>query len=113
MAPPRFSHKKIACEDFDRELERQGLTRKAFARIWCQNLVTVNRWGRSGADGKLQDIPTWVPIALTLMTLPEAKGTARMAAAAMIEEDRLHPELGAFPYQKLRQMPADIDEEEA
>lgn len=108
MAPPRFKHKKITGEVFDAELERQGLTRKAFARILCQNLVTVNRWGRDG-----QDIPTWVPIVLTLLTLPEAKGTVRMAAAAMIEEDRLHPELGAFPYQKLRQMPDDVDEEEA
>ncbi|MGR4927307.1 hypothetical protein ACIPUD_10920 [Bradyrhizobium sp. CAR08] len=106
MAPPRFKHKKITNEEFEGELERQGLTRKAFARVFCQNLVTVNRWGRDG-----QDIPTWVPIALTLLTLPEAKGTARMAAAAMIEEDRHHPELGAFPYQKLRQMPADVDEE--
>jgi hypothetical protein len=52
-----------------------------------------------------------VPIALTLLTLPEVKGTARMAAAAMIELDRLHPELGPFPYQKLRQMPADVDAE--
>jgi hypothetical protein len=108
MSPPRFVHKKITGQDFDAELSRQGLTRKAFARVFCQNLVTVNRWGRDG-----QDIPTWVPIALTLLTLPNAHGTARMAAAAMIAEDRLHPELGAFPYQKLRQMPADVDREDA
>lgn len=107
MSPPRFVHKKISGSDFDGELERQGLSRKSFARIWCQNLVTVNRWGVNG-----QDIPTWVPIALTLMTLPNAPGTARMAAAAMIETDRLHPELGPFPYQKLRQMPADGDIED-
>lgn len=107
MAPPRFAHRKISGQDLDAELSKQGLTRKSFARVWCQNLVTVNRWGRDG-----QDVPTWVPIALTLMTLPGAHGTARMAAAAMIEQDRLHPELGSFPYQKLRQMPADADLEE-
>jgi hypothetical protein len=107
MAPPRFVHRKISGSDLDSELSRQGLTRPAFARIWCQNLVTVNRWGRDG-----QDVPTWVPIALTLMTLPNAAGTARMAAAAMIEEDCWHPELGKFPYQKLRQMPDDSDQDE-
>ena len=104
MAPPRFVHKKITGSDFDTELSKQGLSRPAFARIWCQNLVTVNRWGRDG-----QDIPTWVPIALTLMTLPQAMGTARMAAATMIEQDRRHPDLGPFPYLKLRQMPDDSD----
>lgn len=35
-----------------------------------------------------------------------------MAAAAMIQQDRLHPELGEFPYQKLRQMPSDSDLED-
>ena len=112
MAPPRFRHKRITGREFNAELTRQGLTRPAFARIFCQNIQTVNRWGHPGQDGKIQDIPTWVPIALTLLTLPEAKGIARMAAAAMIEEDLWHPELGAFPYQKLRQMPADVDDDE-
>ncbi|WP_027578456.1 hypothetical protein [Bradyrhizobium sp. Ai1a-2] len=111
MAPPRFIHRKISGADFDTELARQGLTRKSFARVFCQNLVTVNRWGRE-KDGQVQDIPTWVPIALTLLTVPNALGTARMAAAAMIQADRLHPELGEFPYQKLRQMPADADVED-
>jgi hypothetical protein len=108
MAPPRFKHKKITADEFTAELSRQGMTVSSFARIWCQNLSTVKRWANEG-----NDIPTWVPIALTMMTLPQAHGTARMAAAAMIEEDRLHPELGAFPYQKLRQMPEDVDREDA
>lgn len=107
MAPPRFVHKKISSDQFKTELERQGLTVPAFARIWCQNLATVKRWANEG-----NDIPTWVPIALTMMTLPGAHGTARTAAAAMIEQDRLHPELGSFPYQKLRQMPADAEAED-
>ena len=106
MSPPRFKHKKISGIELDSELTRLGLTRKSFCRIFCQNIVTVNRWGRDG-DG----VPGWVPIALTLLTLPNALGTARMAAAAMIEEDRLRPELGPFPYQKLRALP-DADEED-
>lgn len=108
MSPPRFKHKKISAQEFNAELTRQGLTRPAFARIWCQNLITVNRWGHDG-----QDIPTWVPIALTLMTLPKAHGIARMSAAAMIETDRLHPELGEFPYLKYRKLPTDADREDA
>jgi hypothetical protein len=106
MSPPRFVHKRITGSDLDSELTRYGMTRKTFARIFCQNLVTVNRWGRNG-----QDVPTWVPIALTMLTLPNAIGTVRMAAAAMIEQDRLRPELGAFPYQKLRTLPEDSEKD--
>lgn len=107
MAPPRFQHKQITGAEFDEELTRRGLTRRSFARVFCQNIVTVNRWGRDGVG-----VPGWVPIALTLLTLPNALGTARMAAAAMIELDRLRPELGPFPYQKLRALPADDEVEE-
>ncbi|MCW2195065.1 hypothetical protein AB7M45_007838 [Bradyrhizobium elkanii] len=107
MSPPRFVHRKISSDDFKAELAKQGMSVSAFARVWCQNLSTVRKWANGG-----NDIPTWVPIALTMMTLPNAHGTARMAAAAMIQQDRLHPELGEFPYQKLRQMPADDEIEE-
>ncbi|MCH2220205.1 MAG: hypothetical protein MK097_07770 [Dechloromonas sp.] len=108
MSPPRFVHRKISAEDFKAELARQNLSVGAFARIFCQNLSTVTRW----ANG-YQDIPTWVPIALTILTVPDAHRTARTAAAAMIVEDRLHPELGQYPYQKLRGLPEDVEAEEA
>lgn len=95
MSPPRFSHKRITADEFKAELDRQEITLRAFTRIWCQNLTTTTRW----ANGQ-QDIPTWVPIALTMMTLPKGIGTARMAAAHMIEADTLNPHLGPFPYMK-------------
>jgi hypothetical protein len=60
MSPPRFVHKKISAAQFNAELARQNLSLPAFTRIWCQNLTTTTRWG----NGQ-QDIPTWVPIALT------------------------------------------------
>ena len=104
MTAQRFVHKRITAAEFNAELARQGLSLPAFTRIWCQNLSTTTRW----ANGQ-NDIPTWVPIALTLMTLPGALGTARTAAAAMIEQDTLNPHLGAFPYQQARQMPEDED----
>jgi hypothetical protein len=107
MSPPRFTHKRITASDFNAELARQNLSLPAFTRIWCQNLTTTKRW----ANGQ-NDIPTWVPIALTMMTLPNAMGTARMAAAAMIETDTLNPQLGDFPYQRARQLPSDVDLEE-
>ena len=107
MSPPRFVHKRITASDFTAELKRQDISLPSFTRIWCQNLTTTTRW----ANGQ-QDIPTWVPIALTMMTLPNALGTARMAAAAMIEKDTLRPELGSFPYQRARQLPEDIEREE-
>jgi len=102
MSPPRFTHKRITASDFKAELDRQNLSLPAFTRIWCQNLSKTKRW----ANGQ-EDIPTWVPIALTLMTLPDAMRTARTAAAAMIERDTLNPHLGAFPYQRVREMPLD------
>jgi hypothetical protein len=104
MTAQRFVHKRISADEFKTELERQGLSLPAFTRIWCQNLATTTRW----ANGQ-NDIPTWVPIALTMMTLPDAMVTARTAAAAMIEQDTLNPHLGAFPYLKARQLPADED----
>jgi hypothetical protein len=107
MSPPRFVHKKITAEEFKTELDRQGLSVRSFTRIWCQNLTTTTRW----ANGQ-NDIPTWVPIALTMMTVPNAMATARTAAAAMIEQDTLNPHLGPFPYQKLRELPDDVDVEE-
>jgi cysteinyl-tRNA synthetase len=106
MSPPRFVHKKISAAQFNAELARQNLSLPAFTRIWCQNLTTTTRWG----NGQ-QDIPTWVPIALTLMSLDHGMGTARMAAADMIEEDRLRPELGKYPYKLRRANPGLTDDE--
>lgn len=105
MSPPRFVHKRISACEFNAELCRQNLSLPAFTRIWCQNLATTKRW----ANGE-NDIPTWVPIALTMMTLPGGMSTARTAAAAMIEQDTLNPQLGAFPYQQARQLPEYAEE---
>jgi hypothetical protein len=105
--PQRFIHKRINAAEFKAELQRQDISLRSFTRIWCQNLTTTTRW----ANGQ-NDVPTWVPIALTLMTLPGALGTARTAAAAMIEADTLRPELGPFPYQRARELPSDDDAED-
>lgn len=107
MSPPRFVHRKITAEQFLDELEHHDITPATFARIWCQNLAQVKRW----ANGA-QDIPSWVPIALTAMRADGAMGLIRTAAAAMIEQDRLRPELGAFPYQAMRELPRDMEIEE-
>ncbi len=106
MSPPRFVHRKITATEFNQELANQNLSLGAFTRIWCQNLTTTTRW----ANGQ-NDIPTWVPIALTLMRVPGAMSSARAAAGAMIEEDTLNPQWGKFPYAKARMLPEDADEE--
>jgi hypothetical protein len=106
MTAQRFTHRRISATEFKHELEQQGISLRTFTRIWCQNLSTTMRW----ANGQ-NDIPTWMPIALTMMTVPNAMGAARTAAAAMIEKDTLNPHLGDFPYQRARQLPADEDEE--
>ncbi len=106
MTAQRFVHKRISADEFKAELERQGLSLPAFTRIWCQNLTTTRRW----ANGQ-KDIPTWVPIALTVMTMRHGQGYARMAAADMIETDTLYPELGKFPYKLRRANPGLTNEE--
>lgn len=102
MSPPRFVHRRITPEQFKAELDHHNISLAGFTRIWCQNLTRVSRW----STGQ-EDIPTWVPIALTAMRMEGAMRTLRDGAAAMIEFDRMHPELGQFPYKKLRDMPED------
>lgn len=104
MSPPRFTHKRITADEFNAELARQNLVLPAFTRIWCQNLTTTTRW----ANGE-RDIPTWVPIALTVMGTRMGNIAARQAAAAMIEKDNLNPQWGDFPYLRAREMPEDDD----
>lgn len=107
MTAQRFTHRRISAEEFRHELELQNISLPTFTRIWCQNLSTTKRW----ANGQ-QDIPTWVPIALTLMRVPGAMVSARTAAGAMIEEDTLNPQWGKFPYAKARALPEDSGGEE-
>jgi hypothetical protein len=107
MTAPRFKHKRITGDEFRQELARQNIDPRTFTRLWCQNWLTVHRWLRGE-----KDIPTWVPIALTTMTLPNARETLRVAAAAMIEQDTARPDLGAFPYKALRDVPADFEQGE-
>ncbi len=102
MTAQRFTHRRISAAEFKHELEHQKISLPTFTRIWCQNLSTTKRW----ANGQ-HDIPTWVPIALTLMRVPGAMVSARTAAGAMIEEDTLNPQWGKFPYATSRSMPED------
>lgn len=102
MTAQRFKHRRISSAEFKHELEQQGVTLRTFTRIWCQNLSKTTRWANGQAD-----VPTWVPIALTLMRLPGAVVSARTAAGAMIEEDTLNPQWGKFPYARAVSMPED------
>ena len=102
---PRFVYRRLTSQEFNKALEEQGLPWQAFARIFGVNLNTVRKWVAG-----TEDVPRWVPTALTLLTLPNALGTARMAAAAFIEKDNRRPELGDFPYLKDRSLPADADQ---
>lgn len=110
MTAQRFVHRRLSAAEFRNELKAQDVSLRTFTRIWCQNLTTTTRW----ANGQ-NDIPTWVPIGLTLMTIPGAMGIARKAAAAMIEKDTFHPHLGDFPYLRARQEDVDAigDDEDA
>ncbi len=102
---PRFTYRRLTDKEFTLELARRNMTPGAFARIFGVNLNTANRW----ASGEL-DIPPWVPIALTLLSLEGGLGTARMAAAAFIAADNAYPERGDFPYLRERELPADVEQ---
>src|SRR4030081_3222992 len=101
--PARFTYRRLTAEEFNAELDRQGMTIPSFARIFGVNLKTAEKWAREG------DIPPWVPIAMTLLSPPGALGLARMAAADFIERDNLRLDLGPFPYKALRDLPADAE----
>lgn len=104
--PARFTYRRLTPLEFSTELGRQNMTIQTFARIFGVNLKTADKWGSIG------DIPPWVPIAMTLLTQDGALGLARMAAADFIERDNLRPDLGAFPYKALRDVPADFEQGE-
>ena len=101
--PARFTYRRLTAQEFNAELDRQGMSIPSFARIFGVNLKTAERWATSG------DIPPWVPITLTLMTPDGSLGLARMAAADFIERDNLRPERGDFPYRTARNLPADLE----
>lgn len=101
--PARFTYRRLTADEFIAELHRRDMSIPSFARIFGVRLETAERWAASG------DIPPWVPIALTLMSLEGGLGTARMAAATFIQTDNLRPELGAFPYQNRRELPPDLE----
>lgn len=102
--PARFTYRRLTAEEFNAELDRQQMSIPSFARIFGVNLKTVEKWAAVG------DIPPWVPIAMTLLSMEGALGLARMAAAEFIERDNLRPEIGAFPYKALREMPNDFEQ---
>src|SRR4030081_1873196 len=101
--PARFTYRRLTPEEFNAELDRQQMTIPSFARIFGVNLKTAEKWASAG------DIPPWVPIAMTLLSMEGALGLARLAAAEFIERDNLRPGLGDFPYKALREMPSDFE----
>lgn len=103
--PARFIYRRLTASELNAELGRQNIDILAFCRIFGVRAPTGKKW----VDGS-QDIPPWVPIALTLLALPGGLGTARMAAAEFIAADSLRPELGDFPYRSARELPADANQ---
>lgn len=104
MSPPRFSYRKLTAAEFKEELRQQNISIGAFARIFGLPLDKAKRY----ANGK-EVISNWIPVALTLLKLHGALGAAKLIASEMIEDDRLHPELGKFPFRTKRVLPDDFE----
>jgi hypothetical protein len=94
---PRFVWRRLSADEFKSELRDQGVSIGKFTRLWGQNIRRVKLW-TSGEE----DVPTWVPMALATMRVPGVRETLSEVVAQMIQQDREHPELGEYPYQKLR-----------
>jgi hypothetical protein len=92
---PRFTYRRITPGEFRAELRRAGIKHRTFARLTGADIRTVGRWLKGGPGN---DIPPWVPLVLTLLTLHGGMSRARLVAAQMIERDEMRPDLGAFPY---------------
>jgi hypothetical protein len=95
MSPPRFVHKRIFFKDLTDELSQQVLSIQEFGAIFGLPDWIVGAW-----NGK--DIPTWVPIALTLLLVSDAKQAALAATK--------HPYTGADFGAGLRQSNLTIPE---
>lgn len=94
---PRFVWRRLSASEFNSELRSQGVSIGKFTRLWGQNIRKVKQW----SNGE-EDIPTWVPMALATMRVPDVRETLSEVVAQLIQMDRDHPELGEYPYKKLR-----------
>jgi len=92
---PRFTYRRLTPGEFRAELRRADIKHRTFARLTGADIRTVGRWLKGGPGN---DIPPWVPLVLTLLTLHGGIARARLVARVMIERDEMRPDLGAFPY---------------
>ncbi len=97
----RFHYQKMTGREFSAALDRLGMKPKAFARVFGLNWSTVLRWVRPPDAPDALTVPTWVPVALTLLELPHALGRARQVAAERITRDGRTGE--AFPFLDLEE----------
>jgi hypothetical protein len=92
---PRFTYRRLTPDEFRAELRRADIKYRTFSRLTGADIRTVSRWLKGGPGN---DIPSWVPLVLTLLTLHGGIARARLVAAQMIERDEMRQDLGAFPY---------------
>lgn len=92
---PRFTYRRLTPDELRIELHRARISHRTFARLTGADIRTVSRWLKGGQGN---DIPPWVPLVLTLLTLHGGIARAKLVARMMIERDEMRPDLGAFPY---------------
>lgn len=67
----RYTYKRMSAQELSKALDQVGLTMRQFSRTTGANEGTVEKW----LQGVL-DVPHWVPVLLSLLTLPAAKAMA-------------------------------------
>src|SRR5688572_24740550 len=102
----RFVWRRLNADEFNSELRFQGVSLGKFTRLWGQNITKVRRWSKGE-----EDIPTWIPMALAAMRVPNVRETLSAVVAQMIKLDNDHPKLGELPYLKIRSGMAPEDDE--
>lgn len=98
----RYETDTMTGSAFKQALRDLDIDMYAFCHLTLVNPRTVQRWLKEE-----QDIPHIACLALELLKLPKALGTARMLSARMIRLDNKHPELGEYPYAAGREFPAE------
>ena len=82
------AYRRLTPEQFAAALEELGLTTEGFAWLTGSNARRVSLWRRGE-----EDIPPWVPLVCTLLTLPGAKAVVKDVTRHMTQvEPDFHDE---------------------
>lgn len=96
--PPRFTYRRLEPETFEMALQTVGISAREFAKLSGAPHHRVGQWLRGE-----NDIPPWVMVFMTMLTVPKALDIARAAANETIIRDNENMHLGEYPFRNRKE----------